>query len=194
MTQPDPNQPAGQAPAGQAQQAPPWGTPEQFDPAKAWNLIQNLRGDLEKAKARPVLTDEMRTQLDEYARISDAAKTDLEKANEQLSRWQTEAETWRNAAVGSKIQALAANDFADPDDALRTLNPADYLGAGGDIDETRIKTDLSRLLDAKPHYRKPEPSGPRSPAPNNAQGSSGGTSSPDPAAEFGAILHQAMSR
>jgi hypothetical protein len=54
---------------------------------------------------------------------------------EELNRWQTEAETWRKAAVGNRIEALASTDFADPSDAIAALSGTDYLDAGGQIDE-----------------------------------------------------------
>lgn len=190
-------EPAAQgAPEGQQQepsQTPPWGSDEEFNPEKAWNLIQNLRGDLDKVKNRPVLTDEMKSQLDEYQRINDAAKSDLERAREEATRWQSDADSWRKAAVGSKIQALAAADFADPSDALTALADENFLDAGGLIDENAIKAKLNAVLQAKPHWRKPVDATPRPPAPNPAQGSSaGGPAKGDPAAEFGAFLQGAM--
>lgn len=40
--------PAAESPSGPT---PPWGDASEFNPEKAWNLIQNLRSDLSAAKA-----------------------------------------------------------------------------------------------------------------------------------------------
>lgn len=184
----------GQPP--QEQPAPPWGDPEQFNPEKAWNLIQNLREENKGLKARPVLDDDAKARLAEYDQIVEASKTDLERAREDLTRWQTDAEKWRGAAVASTVKAIAATDFADPDDAVRNLDPARYLDASGTIDEAAIKADLGKLLEAKPHYRRAtEPAGPRAPRPNPAQGSSGdGTNTSDPAQQFAGLMNGLLAR
>lgn len=182
-------QPAEGQQQGQQEQKPPWG--EDFDPEKAWKLVQNLREDNAKLKGRPTLTDEQKARLDEYDQIVQASKSDLEKANEALSRWQTEAEKWRGSAVSSAIKAMAAADFEYPEDAVNQLDPAKYLDAGGMIDERGIKRDLDALLEARPNWRRGQTteSGPRTPRPNPHQGASGaGRTSPDPAQEFAAFL------
>lgn len=180
---------------GQQQvETPPWG--EDFDAEKAWKLIQGLRADKEKLSARPVLDDATKAKLDEYEKLQAANQTDLEKAQGELTRWQSEAEAWRSNAVGATVKALAATDFADPDDAVRNLDPSKYLDAGGVIDERAIQADLTALLDAKPHYKRAEgQQGPRAPRPNPAQGSGvNGKAAPDPAQEFAAIMQSGLSR
>lgn len=175
---------------------PPWGDPENFDPEKAWKLIEGLKADKKELAKRPVLDDAAKAKLDEYDRISEAAKSDLDKANESLARYQTESEKWKSTAVATTVRALAATDFADPDDAVRNVDPAKYLDAGGVIDEKAIAADLAALLEAKPHYRRDQGSPtPRPPAPNAAQGASAnGAGAADPRAQFGAVLQQAMQR
>lgn len=172
---------------------PPWG--EDFDAEKAWSLVQNLRADKEKLSARPVLDDAAKAKLAEYDRLEQASKTELQRATEEATRWQTEAEKWRSNSVSSTVKALAAKDFADPDDAVRNLDPSKYLGAGGEVDEKAIQSDLAALLESKPHYRRTgETPAPRVPAPNHAQGSGSGTPAANPGAEFGAILGGLLSR
>lgn len=190
MTETDPATPPADPPA-----APPWGSDDQFDPAKAWSLIEGLRADKEKLAGRPVLDDDAQRKLGEYDRLVEASRTDLERKTEEATRWQTEAQTWRTTAVGARVQALAAPDFADPTDAVNALDPSSYLDAGGQIDEKRIAADLADLLEKKPHYRRQaETSGtPRVPAPNPAQGARG-TATADPAAEFASLLTGALRR
>lgn len=187
MTEPAP-EPQPQQPPAEPQ--PPWGSPDEFNPEKAWKLIQDLRADKEKLAGRPVLDDAAKTRLAEYDRLVEASKSELDRAKEAETRWQAEAEKWRTTSVASQIQALAATDFADPDDAVKALDPAKYLDAGGQIDQQAIKTDLVALLEAKPHYRRQQAdAGPRLPQPNGAQGSSAnGASGADPAQQFAAIL------
>lgn len=192
MTQPagTEGQPAQGAEGQPAEKQPPWADGE-FDAERAWKKIQALEADKEKLAKRPVLDAAAKAQLDEFAKLKAASQTELEKAQGELTRWQTEAETWRSNAVGATVKALAATDFADPDDAVRNLDPAKYLDAGGTIDERAIKADLDALLAAKPHYKRGD-AAPRTPAPNTAQGSSGaGRSTPDPAQEFASILQGA---
>lgn len=187
MSEPQPQEGANQQPQ---QQAPPWGSDDEFNPQKAWDLIQNLRADKDKLAARPALTDEQRQQLSEYQQILESSKSDLERANEEMSRWQTEAQTWRQAAVGSRVEALAAQSFADPSDAVSALADKNFLDSGGRIDEAAIKKELDDLLQRKPHWARPTDStqARRLPAPNGAQGSSGGQPPADPASQFASII------
>lgn len=185
-------QQAAQQQQQQAVQTPPWG--DDFDAEKAWKLIQDLRGDKEKLQARPVLDDDAKRKLTEFDKLTEAQKTEAQKAQEELTRWQSEAEKWRATSVGATVKALAATEFADPDDAVRNLDPAKYLDAGGVIDEKAIQADLAALLEAKPHYRRSEgQQAPRAPRPNSAQGSGvNGRSAPDPAQEFAALVQQQL--
>jgi hypothetical protein len=173
-----------------AAQVPPWGTSEQFDAEKAWNLIQGLRADNKRLGARPMLTQEQEQQLREYQTLIEASKSDLERANESLSKWQTEAEQWRTQAVASRIEAHAAPLFEYPADAVTKLDPAKYLGAGGVIDDKQIQADLAQLLTERPTWARIQPTTttqPRVPAPNPAQGAGGGAAA-DPANALAAIL------
>lgn len=177
-----------------AEQAPPWGSEEEFNPEKAWGLIQGLRADKEKLASRRVMTDEEAAHLTEYRTLLDASQSDMQRTQTELNRWQTEADTWRKAAVGSTIQALAS-DFADPSDAIAALSDGQYLDAGGQIDEARIKQDLAAVLDKKPHWRRPDGApAARTPAPNPAQGTSGAGAAPlSPADQFAELIRGQLS-
>jgi hypothetical protein len=55
----------------------PWGDDKDFDPEKAWTLIQNVRGDVEKLKKE---RDSLEKQVKEH---TDASKSDQEKLEER---------------------------------------------------------------------------------------------------------------
>lgn len=97
MTQPatpapqvDPAAPPTPTPPVQppAPAAPPWGTPEQFNAETAWKLVQNLRGDNDKHKARIAELTPFEQKAKE---LEDANKTELQRAQEQLAAAQKTA-------------------------------------------------------------------------------------------------------
>ena len=164
-------------------------------PAKETDWQAEARKWERRAKENFAKLQEAQPKLEEFDRIEQAAKSDLDKAKEQLSRWQTEAEKWRSTSVSSTIKALASVDFEYPEDAVNQLDPAKYLDAGGTIDERAIKRDLDALLESRPNWRRGSQteSGPRPPRPNPHQGASaGGRTTPDPAQEFAAFLQQQL--
>lgn len=157
--------------------------------ARKWE--QRAKDNLSKLKeAEPIVS--------QWKALEEASKTETERAKEEAARWQNEATTWRTQAVSSRVETLASSDFADPSDALAGIgDPAKYLDAGGVINEAAIKADLAALLERKPHWRRnttdPAPAGPRTPAPNPAQGSGvNGTAAADPAQQFAALIRSQM--
>jgi len=198
MSAPTPAPTAPAAPAAPAQPTPP------APPAKP--SLEDSLASLDETTRKFVLSEvtsarteaqglrsrlkEAEPKLSEYDKLVEASKTDLERKAEEVTRWQTDAEKWRTAAVSARIEALAAPDFADPSDAATALADAGFLDAGGQINEAAIKTELSALLERKPHWRRNESNpAPRAPAPNYAQGSGvDGKAAANPAAEFAAIL------
>lgn len=150
----------------------------------------------QRAKENKRALDDAAPKLSEYDRLVEASKSDLERANEAAQRWQTEAEQWRKTSVSSRIQALASTDFADPADAVMGLSANNYLDAGGVINDDAIKRDLADMLAKKPHYRRAteaaDPPKPRVPAPNQHQGSGGGTPALDARQQFAQILQSTL--
>lgn len=81
--------PAGQAPAGGegepgGEKKPPWGSGE-FDPDRAWKLIQDIRADLDKVKTE---RDDLRGKVKTH---EDATKSDQEKLEERATGAETRA-------------------------------------------------------------------------------------------------------
>lgn len=165
-TAPKPTEPVATAP-----EAPPWG--EDFDAEKAWTLVQNLRADKDKLAKREALTPEQKTKLAEFDRLAEASKSELEKAQEAAQKNAEKAQTYLTSAVKAKIEALATG-FADPSDAVSALDAKSFTNESGEIDSGGIKDALADLLTKKPHWAKAPES--RVPAPNPAQGASGGGS------------------
>lgn len=131
---------------------------------------------------------ELKAAKSELDTIKAANQTEAERLTQDVTRWQTEAERWRGDAVKSRIETLAA-DFADPTDALGALgDPAQFLDAGGQINNEAIQAELAAILDRKPHWRRAEGAPTtRLPLPNPSQGT-GGTPAHDPATEFASIV------
>jgi hypothetical protein len=139
---------------------------------------------------------EAKAKAAELDTIKAANQTESERLSQEVTRWQTDAEQWRNAAVGSRVQALASLDFADPTDAVTALSGTNFLDAAGQINEEAIKAELAAVLERKPHWRRTEQGTPtpRIPAPNRAQGTSGGAPATDPAQQFAALIQGQINR
>lgn len=167
-TTPAPEAPKPTEPVATAPEAPPWG--EDFDAEKAWKLVQNLRADKESLSKREALTPEQKAKLSEYDKVLESQKTAEQKAQDALAAAEKRAGSLIQRAVKAEIKALA-DGFADPEDAVAFLSDKNYA-SGDDVDTASIKTDLADLLARKPHLGKSPAN--RVPAPNPAQGASGG--------------------
>lgn len=133
---------------------------------------QNLRRRVEAAEPKARKWDENQE--------SDKSAEDQAAERERAANERAEAAT--NRMVRSEIRALAAGRFADPEDASAFLGDVStYLTGDGEPDTDAIEGALDDLLDRKPHLGKPaqNQNTPRPPAPNRAQGSSGGGSKPN---------------
>ena len=73
--------------------APPWGSDEEFNPEKAWKLIQNLRKE----------KDDLKPLADKAKQLEDAQKSDQQKLQEALEAAQTDG-----AAAKAQAAMLAA--------------------------------------------------------------------------------------
>ncbi|MGW3491759.1 hypothetical protein [Streptomyces sp. NPDC001054] len=180
-TEPETSQePAGGTPAD------PWA-----DPAAARREIERLRKESAsyRTKAR-----ELEPLAAKARELEDAQKSEAERLTEQLTAERERAATATRSAVSARVEALAARTFADPEDAAGALDLTAYADESGAIDTDRIQADLDDLLKRKPHWARPD-EGPRRPAPDRTQGSSGnGSRTPnDPAADFAAFLNRGLS-
>lgn len=140
------------------------------DDARAFVLAE-VRKAREEAKGLRGRLKEAEPKIAEYDRLAEASKTELERAQESATASQARIQQLQARAVKAEVKALAAGQFADPEDAAAFLDLSKYAGEDGEVDTEAISADLSDLLGRKPHLGKQEPN--RTPKPNPAQGSSG---------------------
>ncbi|MCX4543778.1 hypothetical protein [Streptomyces sp. NBC_01565] len=164
---------------------------EPFDRKRAEAALKKKNSEAENLRKRLKELEPLAKRAQE---LEDAQKTEAERLNDQLAAARERADKAVRAAVASKVEALA-RDFADPEDAVGSLDLTAYVDEDGVIDTDAIKEALADLLKRKPHWARPsDEGGPRRPAPDRTQGSSGnGNRSPsDPAQIFAGLMDQAL--
>lgn len=190
-------QPEGQEPPGQP--------PKPQTPKTIEEMLADSPEDV-----RTAVLDQLKKARNEAAKYRQQYRTaepELAAARKLLAENQTaeqQAEAAAKAAearvaavtqraVRSEVRALAADGFADPDDAAAFLDLASYIDDEGDIDTQQIRADLADLLTRKPHLGKPEVR--RQPRPDPSQGSgASGKAKANPAEEFAAAVRGALQR
>lgn len=156
-----PKAPAAQAPPADAPK-PPWeASGEDFDPQRAWNLIQNLRSDLDKAK--PV--------LDEHERLRRASMEDNERLTEDLTKSNQREQTWRNQAIRAQAEQMATGKFVSTKAAVAMIGDLSEFGTDEGIDIPKLQARLDQLAAEEPNLVVPQ--GTPGFTPNRGQGQSG---------------------
>lgn len=163
---------------------------EPFDRTRAEAKIRKANSEAKSLRERLKLLEPLAAKAQE---LEDAQKSETERLTDQLAAQREKADKAIRAAVASKIEALA-RDYADPEDAVGSLDPGDFVDDNGVIDTDAIKDALADLLKRKPHWARPDEGGPRRPAPDRTQGSSGNgnRSTSDPAQIFAGLMDQAL--
>ncbi|MFF7308171.1 hypothetical protein [Streptomyces sp. NPDC008137] len=176
------------APEAEQDPADPWA-----DPAKARKEIEKLRKESASWRTKYQETKPLAQKAQE---LEDAQKTEQERLTEQLAAVEQRMQSFRQRAVRSEVKALAAAEFADPEDAHAFLDLHSYVDDDGDVDTAAIQQDLKDLLKRKPHLARPADTSPRAPKADRTQGSSGnGNRTPnDPAAVFADFMSQGLAR
>ncbi|MFD7861863.1 hypothetical protein [Streptomyces sp. NPDC059783] len=174
------------APEAERAQADPWA-----DPEAARKEIEKLRRE---AAGHRTKVRELEPLAKKAKELEDAQKSEQERLTEQLTAAQDRIKAVQQRAVRSEVRALAANQFADPDDAHAFLDLDGFVGADGDVNADGIREALDDLLKRKPHLGKPDDLSPRRPAPDRTQGSSGNgnRTSSDPGDIFAGLIQKAL--
>lgn len=152
-----------------AQEADAGSEEKPFDRKQAEAKIRKANSEAANLRKR---LKELEPKAAELQRIKDSEKSESERLNDQLAQAQAQVAKTRHQLIRTQVQALAMTGFADPEDAVGTLDLDSYIDSDGDIDEAAIKADLAALLERKPHWAKAQPpEGPRRPAPDRTQAS-----------------------
>jgi hypothetical protein len=174
----------------EAEQRPtdPWA-----DPDAARKEIEKLRREAAKYRTK---AGELEPLAKKARELEDAQKSEQERLAEQLTDAQQRVQAFRQRAVRAEVRALAAAEFADPEDAHAFLDLDSFVGDDGDIDTDGIRDGLAELLKRKPHLAKPADNSPRAPRSDRTQGSSGNgnRSTSEPSAVFADFMKGALAR
>jgi len=174
-----------------AQEAEPTKVDPWEDPEAARKEIEKLRREAAKYRTK---AGELEPLAKKAKELEDAQKSEQERLTEQLRAAEDRAKAVQQRAVRAEVRALAAMEFADPDDAHAFLNLDEFVTDDGDIDTDGIRKGLDELLKRKPHLAKPADNSPRPPRPDRSQGSSGNgnRSSSDPGVIFAGLMDKAL--
>lgn len=134
---PTPAAPAQEPTTGTPQETPPWGA--DFDPARAWHTITQLRAREAELAKQPRLSAEQQQQLTEYQRLVEASQTEAERQQNALAAAQREVETTRADAIRYK----AAATFGIPAEHF------DLLGSGSEEEISARAEKVRALLTAQ---------------------------------------------
>lgn len=134
-------------------------------------VLGEVRRARDEAKGLRQRLKDAAPKIDEYDRLIEASKSDLERAQEESIAANRRADELVARAVRAEIKA-AASGFADPSDAAAFLDPSKYADDSGQIDTAAIAADLTALLQSKPHLAAQR--GPRAPQPDPTIGGGNG--------------------
>lgn len=188
---------AAGAATGDATPTPPWGTDNsKYDPDKAAQLINNLRGsetaqadtiktqktriaelEAQLAEAKPLLdahTEQQRREQGEVATL----RQDMSGLQDQLTTAQQTAKAHLELALQAKAEALASNRdpnrpgsaFINPATAAKLIDVSGCLTDDGRVDDTAIASKLDALAQSDPYLVAAAAPAGRKPNPAQGQG------------------------
>lgn len=142
---------------------PPWGSDDEFDAKKAWDLIQNLRGEVKTVK------EELSTAKSKITSVEGERDAALKTIKESKESGQSESEKLA-AQLADLEKKLADSDHARLRAevvAEKGLTPAQAKRLSGTTRE-ELEADAADLLEAFP-----APSGPGAPPSQRPQSTGG---------------------
>jgi hypothetical protein len=139
---PTPDAAASTAPA--APETPPWGA--DFDPSRAWSLIQGLRGDKEKLSGKVSAFEKAAQER------ADAEKTEVQRAIERAER--AEKAVADREAADKRRAVISKHGLGDEDAAFLAGVSDDDLDARAQALAARLgvgkATDAAEAIPGKP--------------------------------------------
>lgn len=150
-------------------------------PASQADLDRIITERVARERAKYADHADLKKKAAEFDKLSAAQQTELEKAV-NAARAETEnavrSEVMRDRVL-DRVEALAAKDFADAEDArLRLASRVEEFIADGKIDSDAIKAALGTLLTDKPHLAVPSDRRPRGDVDQGARGNPVTTTDP----------------
>lgn len=106
---------------------------------------------LAKQKAQFKDYDDLRTKAAEFDKLTEAQKTELQKAVERAEKAEGTVAAATQRLVQAEVKAIATGEFADPSDAHLYLGDLSPYVKSGDVDSEAIEAALKDVLKAKPH-------------------------------------------
>ncbi len=139
---PPPAGPEGGTPEGNTPPTPPWGADENFDPQRAWALVQKLRTENGQIKGE---RDTFKTKVDEHARAGqskeeqlagdrDSFKSRAETAEGRLMRLEIGLAKGLTPAQSARLVGTTEDELKADADAFLADLPK---GSGGTTPKTR---------------------------------------------------------
>lgn len=126
------------------------------------DLDKIVQDRLARERAKYEGFDDLKKKADEFDKLQEAQKTELERANEARAKAERDAadaaERAQRLLADTAIITAAAGKFADPADAVALLDRA-QIDFADDGTPTNVGDLVSALLEAKPHLAASRPVG-----------------------------------
>ena len=144
-----------------------------------------ILGEVNKARSEAKGLRERLRESDpkvaEYDRLVEASRTDAERAQEALKAAETRATTATQRIARAEVKAALTGLVDNPDAIVEDLNMSRFVDQDGEVDTAAVSA-LKAKYAAFAGRRPPRPD------PSQASGANRSTTTPNPAAEFAAIL------
>lgn len=136
---------------------PPWG--EDFDAQRAWDLVQNLRGDKDTLKGQLTQAQADQQELDALRKSKMTAdERAIEDAKTEAA---TEARTAAESQYLPKLHATqlkaAASQILTKDQLasfMEITDPKVFVNESGDVDEEKVTDHLTKMFYGVPHLQR----------------------------------------
>lgn len=110
--------------------------------------LQDARSDAAKYRTK---ARDLEPMALEAQKLKEAQMSAEQRAQEAADAANKRADAFQARAVSAEVRSFASGQFADPEDALAFINTAKYVDSNGEIDTSALQTDLTELLERKPH-------------------------------------------